>query len=296
MTKPYDTAKLLTGRRFTVNPQGVIETLTRRYQVLRQPRSTIETLEVPEVPGLPQLGDAHPSNENLKVTGFSYSEDDNGLRWVVEVTYTLVNSPGWGIGGGNEAGIAEVSRDWDTQDVNIDLTHDASTGEPVLNAARDPFESVPQVPVACPVFKLVRKENTFPSARIKLSGTLNSAAGTLDGIAVPKRCGRMSVSCRRLYDDPDGYLFEYTYTVTIMSKIVDGTDIGWDYAFLQAGRYYLDEKGKRKQAMETDEETLQLRPRTIPALLNEDGTLNESGEPVNKVVASMPEASWGGIF
>ena len=291
-------ATLLPGRNYAVDAAGNITDLTRKYQVLRAPHSAAATLEVTGVTGLPALGAAHPNDARLLVSGYRVSEDENGLRWVVEVSYTaaadssnVINRP--------PRGSAEVSRGWDSQDISVDLTHDAETGMPVLNAAGDPFENVPQVSKSLPVFKLVKKENTDVSTRLAYSGTYNSEAITIDGVAIAKHCGRLTVNHRKLYNDPDRYASEFTYQVAVMSNKVKvgGTvvDIGWDKAHAETGLFYLEitEETEKKRAMIDDAETHEPRPSETPILLAADGSrLAEGADPVNKVVKSMTEASW----
>jgi hypothetical protein len=290
-----NTATLLPGRNYTVTTGGITD-LTRRYQVLRDPRQTIETLEVALITGLPAIGDAHPANAYAVVNQYRITEDDNGQRWVIEVMYSsmeftrdYLNRP--------PKGQAETSRGWEAQDVSVDLTHDALTGEALLNSAGDPFESVPQVARSLPVFRLVRRESTAVSSRLALSGTVNAAAISIDGVSIPRHGGRLTVSSRKLYLDADGFEQEFTYTVTIMANIVDGNDIGWDIAFVQAGLFHLKSGETAKQrAMEQDAETKEWRPRATPVLLDANGYKLEGKDAVNKIVNTMPEASWGSIF
>lgn len=294
-------ATLLPGRSYQVGGTG-LSNLTRRYQVLRDPHSPDSTLEVTSIDGLPAIGSAHPNHPVLFVDSYHVSEDDNGLRWVIEVMYTTSS----GGSSGNPfnrppKGQPEQSRGWTMQEIHIDLVYDETTKKPVINVNGQPFESTPQIPRMMPVFQLVKKSNTTPSQIIANSGTVNEKATTIDGISIGARCGRLTITDEKLYDDPDGYSHKYTFQIAKMSHIVkiDGSDIdiGWDVAFIEQGLYFKNDEGVVVRAQELDEETKTPRPTAYPVLLDKDGKRLAAGaEPVTKRVATQPSAQWTGLL
>ena len=294
-------ATLLLGRSYQVGGTGV-SSLTRRYQVLRDPHSPVSTLEVTSIDGLPDMGSAHPNHPALLVESYRVTEDDNGLRWVIEVMYATAS----GGSAGNPfnrppKGQAEQSRGWTMQERSIDLVCDEKTKKPVVNINGQPFESTPQVSRMMPVFQLVKKSNTTPSQIIVNSGTVNEAATSIDGISIGARCGRLTITDRKLYEDPEGYSHEYTFQIAIMSNIVeiDGNkvDIGWDIAFIEQGLYFKNNEGTLVRASELEAETKQPLPTAYPVLLDNDGKRLAAGaKPVFTRVATQPAAQWTGLL
>jgi hypothetical protein len=302
-------ATLIPGRSFEIDDTGAMSGCVRKYQVLRDFASPLNAENIATVTGLPAIGSAHPNQAGLKASSYRLAEDGSGLRWVVDVVYTKPaaeaakdRDSAWTRV--NRTGNAEISRGWTMQEIQVDLVADAITGAAVLNAAGDPFESVPQVPRSLPVFRLERKESTAISGQIAKSGKYNSAATTIDGVAVPKHAGRLTITVDKLYGDPDGYTYKYTYEVALMEHIVNLagtlTDIGWDKALVQSGLFYKETgTGTKLRAMEIDEETAAARPRATPVLLDTNGYIlipGPSTPPLILVIATMKEVSFSGMF
>ena len=301
MGTTLNVATLIPGRSIEIDDQSRLTNVTRKYQVLRAVSAPLDAESMTSISGLPSIGAAHPSDAALTVSGYRLAEDSNGVRWVVDVIYARPsNEPP----GNNRPprGSAELSRGWTSQDIQIDLVTDAVTGSAVLNSAGDVFESVPQVSRAVPVFRLERKEDTAVATQLALSGKVNSAAFTVDGVAVGVHCGRLIVSQEKLYDDPDGYASKFTYELALMKNDVDidGTvvDIGWDKAFVQSGFHFIDmdEDATWTRAMEIDAETSQPRPSVSPVLLDAGGYLNGTADPVIVRVAAIPEVDFASVL
>jgi len=291
MGTTLNVATLIPGRSMEVDADARLTSVVRKYQVLRSTSAPLNAETLSTITGLPAIGAAHPSGSGLTVTGYRLAEDSNGLRWVVDVVYGRVSS----------SGSAEISRGWTMQEIQVDLVADAITGVPVLNSAGEPFDSVPQVPRALPVFRMERKETTAIATLLAMSGKVNSVAGSIDGVAIPIHAGRIVVTQEKLYDDPDDYTSKFTYEIAIMSNLVDLgeadlTDIGWDKALVQSGFVYNSADGKIR-AMETDEETLTPRPSPMPVLLDADGyRLADDADPVIIRIATMQEVAFGDLF
>jgi len=300
MGTTLNVATLLPGRSMEVDAEERLTSVTRKYQVLRATSAPLDAETLSTITGLPAIGAAHPSDSDLTVASYRLAEDSNGLRWVVDVVYSRDSSrppeP-------NRAprGSAELSRGWTMQEIQIDLVADAITGLPVLNSAGEPFDSVPQVPRALPVFRMERKETTAIATLLAMSGKVNSDEVSIDGVDIPIHAGRLVVTQEKLYDDPDDYTSKFTYEIAIMSNLVDLgaealTDIGWDKALVQSGFIYNSADGKIR-AMETDEETLTPRPSPMPVLLDADGyRLADDADPVIIRIATMQEVAFGDLF
>jgi hypothetical protein len=302
MGTTLNVATLIPGRSIEIDEQSRITGVTRKYQVLRATAAPLDAESMISISGLPAIGAAHPSNAALTVSGYRLAEDSNGVRWVIDVIYSRASRAG-DRPNRPPRGSAELSRGWTMQDIQIDLVADAVTGVAVLNSAGDPFESVPQVSRAVPVWRREVKESTAVATRLAISGKVNSVAFTVDGVTVGIHCGRLIVSQEKLYDDPDGYASKFTYELALMENKVDidGTvvDIGWDKAFIECGFFYKDTgtPPTKLRAMEQDAETSAPRPTAAPVLLDADGHRQQSYEPaVVKRVAAIPEVDFSTVI
>lgn len=296
-TPDYNIAKLIPGRSLDIDADGRVTRITRKYQILRNDPLTADNIG--DVTGLPAMRSAHPTHTRLFAIGYTINEDGNGVRWTVDVAYARSLPVRTAVGG--PADSDELARSWSTQDIQVDLVADALTGKPLLNSLGDPFQDVPQVARAMPVFTLRKLVTQGVAAKIALSGTVNSAAITVDGVSVVKHGGRLTVSATKIYTDPEeDDLHEVTYELAIMANpVVVGAavvDIGWDRAIVQQGFYYND-GGQRSRAMEVDGETNTPRPSVGPVLLAADGSKLASGaDPVLIRVATMPEADFADLL
>lgn len=296
-TPDYNIAKLIPGRSLDIDAHGRVTRITRKYQILRNDPLTADNIG--DVTGLPAMRSAHPTYTRLFAIGYTINEDGNGVRWTVDVAYARSLPVRTDFGG--PADSDELARSWSTKDIQVDLVTDALTGKPLLNALGDPFQDVPQVARAMPVFTLRKLVTKGVAAKIALSGTVNSVAITVDGVSVVKHGGRLTVSATKIYTDPEeDDLHEVTYELDIMANpVVVGAavvDIGWDRAIVQQGFYYKD-GGQRSRAMEVDGETNTPRPSVGPVLLAADGSKLASGaDPVLIRVATMPEADFADLL
>jgi hypothetical protein len=298
MGTTLNVATLIPGRSIEIDDQSRLTNVTRKYQVLRAVSAPLDNEILTSISGLPAIGAAHPSDSDLTVSGYRLAEDSNGVRWVVDVIYSRASASTPPESNRAPRGSAELSRGWTSQDIQIDLVADAVSGVAVLNSAGDPFESVPQVSRAVPVWRREVKEDTAVATRLAISGKVNSVAFTVDGVTVGIHCGRLIVSQEKLYDDPDGYASKFTYELALMKNDVDidGTvvDIGWDKAFVEQGFFYYSDELARLRAMEQDAETLQPRPTASPVLLDEAGLRSDT--VVIKRVAAIPEVDFSTVI
>lgn len=249
---------------------------------------------------IPKRGDAHPLHTALAAADCSVSEDANSGAIDITITYTAPE--GEKKEDEDKTVYIETARSWSSSEEAIDLKNDAETGEAVMLPTGHPFDSVPKTAVTCPVFSVTRKYKALPASVLAADGTVNAGAQSIDGASVPARCGKLTVSANRLYNDPDGYEYEATLTVTIKNNFVkltgDGTatNIGHDKAIMLAGFFFMKDN-KAVRAMEPDEETQELRPTAAPVLLKADGTLNtDKTKPVFKRIAALKGATWSSAW
>ena len=118
-----------------------------------------------------------------------------------------------------------------------ELTWDADNPEgsqnakPVVNAAGDPFETVPMVERPLMEIQLTRNQDQSPSEIINLNNTVNLAAVTVAGFSVPAKCGRLSIEADRNF----GGAFKWTVTFRIVVNPAT-----WDIEVLNNGYRYLE--------------------------------------------------------
>ncbi|MEI8164748.1 MAG: hypothetical protein WCG26_00150 [Chloroflexales bacterium] len=297
MPSALNTASILPGRQARWDDNGLVQEISEEYQVLRAFDG--EQFDPNSITGMPRRGDAHPTLSALVVTSHEPREDATGVRWVITVKYSRV---GLSLSGA----MKRTKREWSTIEASRDLIADAGTGDPVLNAAGDPFERVPQVFQADKLLRVVRLENTPPATVLDKSGTINSTLTTgPGGIIIPENCGLLTISCRET--DPTGagsptYLYEYTYDIHVRTNMVvlagqaQATNIGWCEAFIESGYRYLKDGVLTRCVEEIDvgqPEGVIQRPSVDPVWLAANGTKLAAGaDPIIKVVQSIPDSEW----
>ena len=290
------------GTTVEVNSGGDIVSITQKYFFLMDntaASSGAAALSFLGLRGLPQVGSAHGVYPRLLVRPYTLRRKEGAdcNRWEVDVTWALSEASGANPNTENNppVGQAEQSREYGSNESAQDLCADAVTGEALLNSAGDPFDSVPQRTMFGATIRRVVKSDTPPSTYAGRNGCVNDSALTIDGFSFPVHGALLRVTSRVLWADPDGYQYEHTFELIGRRTLVeDGgsvVDIGWDYAFVQAGLYYLD-SGVRKRATETDSATGEPRPTAKPVLLNSSGERLAAGsDPVIRRVAMYPETA-----
>ena len=252
------------------------------------------------VTGLPAAGSAHPANSAITVRSYSFtatSDNKTGYdAWECAVRYDAKDVAGTG---GSGESYRYTAKRLGTVECSVDLVADAKTGEPVVNAAGDVFDSVPQRTIFSPVVEWRRKQKSSPAALCELSGTVNASEFTALGVTFPPRTGRLYVSADWTPGDDD-WPWEVTYRIEGRNLYVeiDGSpvNIGWDEAFLECGYRYVETVGgKLVRFMDEDEETGQLRPSAMPQLLKADGTDGRGYPPVIRRVATAKGSDWSGL-
>jgi hypothetical protein len=251
------------------------------------------------VTGLPAAGSAHPANAAIIVQSYSFTATSDNKTghdaWECAVRYDLkfVSDDDSG------ESYRYTAKRLGTVECSVDLIADAETGEPVVNAAGDPFDSVPQRTIFSPAVEWRRKQATSPAALCELSGTVNAREFTALGVTFPPRTGRLFVSADWTPGD-EHWPWEVTYRIEGRNLYVwiDGSlvNIGWDEAFLECGYKYRETPGGKKvRFMDADEETGQLRPSAMPQPLRADGTDGRRYPPAIRRVATARESDWSGL-
>lgn len=251
------------------------------------------------VSGLPAVNSVHPSFATLYVSGYRFSEvgAGNGV-WHITVTYEP--SVTASIGGG-EVDTKITGRTWGVTESQCDILFDAGTGTPLLNAAGDPFDSVPQRTIFAPKVSFTRNESRSPGALNEFNGSINKEAVTALGIVFPARSARITISVRDTMAE-SGLRYECIYEISRRyNYILDGVtvkDIGWDDALIECGYNYITGDGQRyKFTVKTKTTTGEIEEKEVssPQLLTELGDDGRGKPAVIKIIATHRELDWSGL-
>lgn len=250
------------------------------------------------VTGIPAANSVHALVSGLYVSQVRFSCVNSGSGiWNISVDYerdTVVEST-------QEDGTLKITaKSWDTSESMVDLVVDAYSGSPVVNAAGDPFDSVPQRAIYAPSVSFIRMESRAPGALIALNGSINSSEITVLGITFPAYCGKLRMSCRDTMAT-SGRHYECNYTIEgrINPVLIGETlaNAGWREVIVECG-YNYTAGGKRYKFTETtknSEGEEEQKEVSSPQLLSEDGGDGRGQTPVLKVVFAHRPASWASL-
>ena len=242
--------------------------------------------------GVPAYGSDHPEAETtgsptagLTVTNVTFTQRDATSKvWEATVTYSAAGSNSDDSSDTSKYTKLHIGTVTESHDLITDAEDDTKS---VLNAAGDPFESVPQVEKQLVEIQLARNQNVSPASDIaSLNGTLNSSAITVCGISIPEKCGRISIDGDRLFGE------ENKWSVTF--RIVVNPD-GWVFKVLENGYRYkpLDGGDPVKFTSTTDDG--RVVECSSPQLLKPDGSDGRGGPAYYAEFNAYKSASWSGL-
>lgn len=276
-----------------------------RWIYVRAPGDT--EIPAPASLGLQNVGDKIP-NTALRLRSWSVSEDSTNGAVHYEATYASPDAAE------KEEGTKVYrieSRGWRGTSVDMPLSYDVETGKAVLLPTGDPFSDVPSGARAGSVFSQVYL-SPERSGAMAANCTVNKDAITIDGVTIPARCGRLTVSEEELVNVTENPDYPYNYRVSVEVEVRHNLvkltpngkeeDIGHDVALLLQGFKY---KGTVKDAHGNSVEALVpfleadpkggTKPASTPGFLKPDGSRLENPSPTNCYymrVASIKGASW----
>lgn len=298
-------------------PQAVEDT----YTVYLPTPST--RLDLSTVQGLPQTTPPgkHPVFSNLSLVGYRVAEHEPGQLFREIICEYEADGDDESSGGDEPQEIGKlVALDYPSYTATFDLATDQLTGAPVINAAGDVFDSVPQIETVWTGVHFTRRVKSHPAAALALSGSVNSASVTVYGLTFAPRTARVRVTSRFAFD---GSRRPYELDVTIEPRhaYVDssaallptgveqamgyatvagrGYDIGWDVALLECGFQYLNiaaGSGEKVRFTTVGDDGSETAPQ-LPQLLKSDGDSNQAGTypPVYLIVRTAAGNSWDAL-
>ena len=283
--------------------------------------SQLGTSHADHVAGIPLYGTPHWQFPHIYAQVFDavqVNDDPGCFTWHITVEYSKIEVQSGGGGSPSDPILIILARSWGYETLELPLNYDAITSEPVINSAGDPFLSTTTVSI--PVTKIIfsRRENIPPASRTIYNMTLNSAAITLMGIAIPPRCGLLKVTMQDNLDQ-SARRYTYNYEILVRNQLVylspgaSATQIGWDEGIIQRGLYHLvpdtsKPGGKRRVRFMEESVTIDssgdtivqkdeddnpiMEPSANVCLLTDTGADNRGNAPYLKRTSLHGEMNW----
>ena len=303
------------GTTYAVTENGA-EDISLRYQVVLSgpmPATQLITAFSTGQTAIPAINSVHPARPGMYVSKYRVTQPKDAAKHTLDVT---VEYSATGASTDNTQDDPEeepVATDnqvlewgWDDGTTTRELVQDIN-GEPVVNSARDPFDSAPEIETPAPTFTKVMK---FASRRqyAQYLCTVNDAEITIGNMKCAPYTLLCSVSEKLNIGDAQ---WPYTYTIRLKyrtNKVKRGGDtqvgeIGWNVAVVDAGMREKDNTtGKLKLIQVISQETGQPATVTAPELLDGTGRAvarSASGapaEPFNLVFAAYKPMSFPAWF
>ena len=286
-------ARLCEHGELAADADGVPQSLSDIYEVWlgRGVRATSAN-----VSDLPAVNAAHGSVSGLYVDGYRFAcvGPGNGV-WHVTVDYARSETSS--ISGG-EVDVKLTARSWGVNESTCDVLFEPGTGAALLNAAGDPFDSVPQRTIIAPTVSFSRLESRAPASVIAYNGSINAAAVTVLGVTFAARSARIKITVRDTMAE-SGLRYECSYEISgRVNYATNGgavVDIGWDEALIECGYNYLGADGKRYKFTVRTKSTsgeIEEKEASTPQLLTAAGGDGRGQAAVVKVVATNRALSW----
>ena len=303
MAKAFNTAYLLPGREWGVDSNGA-QTLSCKYEVLL-PAPLANNALPTTVTNLPAIGSAHPAFSNLVVKQYRFAEGEGSEKTRVIVTVDYVALTGEEEEGEGEEPASYIEQmGWRSGSVQRDLATDAVTGQPLLNTADQPFDSVPQVDRPLATWYKVWKSKTRHSEYIWYQNKINAASMTIANQTVATWTARcVQVDEERLIGDAQGYNYRYSIEIQILSNRValhgDSTlsECGWNVAIVSTGTMEKDPNVGLKRITVPSEDGTSEVPVASPVLLDGNGRFQSSNaSPYVMMFRAYQEATFPAIF
>ena len=291
------------GMTYDVTENGATD-IRLHYQVVLSgpmPATQLITAFSDGTTAIPAINSVHPARPGMYVSKYTISQPKDIAKHTLDVT---VEYSATGASTDNTQDDPEeepVATDnqvlewgWDDGTTTRELIQDID-GDPVINSARDPFDTVPEVETPAPTFTKVMK---FASRRqyAQYLCTVNDAQITIGNMVCAPYTLLCSISEKRNIGDE---VWPFTYTIRLKyrtNKVKRGGDtqvgeIGWNVAVVDAGMREIDDiTGKLKLIQVVSQETGKAATVTAPELL--DG----AGHAVARSAGGSPAEPYNLVF
>ena len=241
---------------------------------------------------IPAIGTVHPDRPGYYVSKYDVRQPTGAAKATLDVT-VIYSARSYTTSGGGQTPVTVESTieqwGWDDGTSQRDLVTAADSNHtPVLNSAKDPFDSVPQVETPAPTFTKVVRFKTRKTGWFGYNCKVNQAAVSIGGVS----CAAGTLLCTVAESiEPSNESWPYKYTVRLRyrtNKAEIGTagsgswtECGWDVVVTDAGMRELDSNGNLKLIQVLSAETGQPATVTSPELLNGSGSAVQRGSGLN---------------
>lgn len=303
------------GTTYDVTENGATN-IQLHYQVVLSdpmPATQLITAFTDGTTAIPAINSEHPARQGMYVSKYSISQPKGAAKNTLDVTVEYSATGASTDNTQDDPGEEPVATDnqvlewgWDDGTTSRELVQDIN-GNPVINSAGDPFDSVPEVESPAPTFTKVVKFATARSYSQYLCA-VNANEVQIGSVTCPPNTLLCMISEKMNIGDE---VWPYTYTIKLKyrtNKVKRGTDaavgeFGWCVAVVDAGMREIDDAtGKLKLIQVVSQETGQPANVTAPELLDGDGhavARSASGspaEPHNLVFFPYPQVSFPSWF
>lgn len=286
------------GIGYNVNDSGAAD-ISLRFQVqLSAPlgQGELITSFSDGTTSIPAIGTVHPAREGYYVTNYEVRQPQGAAKNTLDVAVKYSPQSFVTEGGGGEPPAPEYVSlieqwGWDDGTSQRELITAADANKtPVLNSAKDPFDSVPQIETPAPTFTKVVRFAERKTGWFDYNCKVNDQSVTIGGVSFP--AGTLLCTIAETIDIANfNWPFKYsirlryrTNKALIGGETANLTECGWDAVVCDAGMREVDSTtGQLKLIQVVSAETGQLANVTSPELLNGNGQAVTRGSGVSTV-------------
>ena len=305
------------GTGYNVNDSGATD-ISLRFQVtLSAPLGQGELITAfsDGTTSIPAIGTVHPAREGYYVTNYEVRQPQGAAKNTLDVTVKYGAQSFVTEGGGGEPPAPEYVSlieqwGWDDGTSQRELITAADANKtPVLNSAKDPFDSVPQIETPAPTFTKVVRFAERKTGWFDFNCKVNDDTVTIGGISFPAGTLLCTI-CETI--DIANFNWPFKYSIRLRYRtnkaLIEGetanlTECGWDAVVCDAGMREVDSTtGQLKLIQIVSAETGVLANVTSPELLNGNGQAVTRGSGVSTVTPynfrfkAYEDASFPGWF
>ena len=233
---------------------------------------------------IPAIGSVHPAREGYYVTNYEVRQPQGAAKNTLDVTVKYSPQSFVTEGGGGEPPEPEYVSlieqwGWDDGTSQKELVTAADAAKtPVLNSAKDPFDSVPQIETPAPTFTKVVRFAERKTGWFDYNCKVNDQSVTIGGISFPAGTLLCTI-CETIDIANFNWPFKYsirlryrTNKALIAGETANLTEGGWDAVVCDAGMREVDsDTGLLKVIQVVSSETGTPVNVTSPELLNGNG-------------------------
>lgn len=284
------------GTSYNVNDSGATD-IALHFQVqLSEPlgQGQLFTSFSDGTTSIPAIGSVHPAREGYYAASYEVKQPQGAAKNTLDVTVKYAPQSFVTEGGGGDPPEPTFESlieqwGWDDGTTQRELVT-AVDGTPVLNSAKDPFDSVPQVETPSPTFMKVVRFAERKTGWFNYNCKVNDQTVTIGGITFP--AGTLLCTIAETIDISNfNWPFKYsirlryrTNEALLNGETANMTECGWDAVVCDAGMREIDsETGQLKVIQVLSSETGMPVNITSPELLNGSGQAVTRGSQASTV-------------